>query len=48
MNKKIRGLEKDTQIKKGKQHYKPGESCKKYAAGGIAKSSKPSMQRRCK
>ena len=48
MNKKIRGLEKDTQIKKDKQHYKHGGSCKKYAAGGIAKSSKPSMQRRCK
>ena len=48
MNKKIRGLEKDTQIKKDKQHYKHGGSCKKYAAGGIAKSSKPSMQRRYK
>ena len=39
MNKKVRGLEKDTQIKKGKQHYK---------RGGSVKIAKPSMQRRCK
>jgi len=48
MNKKIRSLEKDTQINKGKQHYKHGGSCKKYAAGGKVKTDKPSMQRRCK
>ena len=39
MNKKIRGLEKDAQIKKCKLGYKKG---------GKVKTAKPSMQRRCK
>ena len=39
MNKKVRGLEKDTQIKKSKLEYKKG---------GKVKAAKPSMQRRCK
>jgi hypothetical protein len=39
MNKKIRGLEKETQIKKCKLEYKKG---------GKVTAAKPSMQRRCK
>lgn len=39
MNKKVRGLENDPQIKKCKLEYKKG---------GRVKTAKPSMQRRCK
>lgn len=52
MNKKVRGLEKIRSSKscahKDKLSYKSGGSCRKYASGGIAKTHKPSMQRRGK